>query len=152
APASRPVPGPAALARNPAGNKLFFLRVDFRRGLNGNIYTREITFHERVRAIYGPVDSWEQELDPTRPATLPEDTMTLTSDELRLNEDAVAARAAQPPGAAKQQMGPIQMLASGDVRIDGKVPKKGEFSVQAGRASYEQTKDLFILEGDMRTP
>jgi hypothetical protein len=150
--ASRAVPGPGALARNPAGNKLFFLRVDFRRGLNGNIYTREITFYKRVRAIYGPVDSWEQELDPTRPASLPEDTMTLTSDELRLNEDPVAAHAAQQPGAAKQQMGPIQMQASGDVRIDGKVPEKGEFSVQAGRASFEQAKDLFILEGDMRTP
>ncbi len=145
-------PGPGPLGRNASGNKLNFLRVDFRKGLKGNIYTREITFYERVRAIYGPVDSWEQELDPTRPASLPEDTMTLTSDELRLNEDPVAARAAQPPAASKQQMGPIQMQAKGDVRIDGRVPNQGEFSVQADRASYEQVKETFILEGDMRTP
>jgi hypothetical protein len=137
---------------NSAGNKLYFLRVDFRKGLEGNMYIREVTFHERVRAIYGPVDSWEQELDPTRPATLPPDTMTLTSDDLRVNEDAVAARAAPPTVAGKRQMGPIQMQASGDVRIDGKVPNQGEFSVQADRASYEQAKDAFILEGDTRTP
>src|SRR5262249_28393061 len=51
-----------------------------------------------------------------------------------------------------RQMGPIQMQASGDVRIDGKVPNQGEFSVQADRASYDRAKDAFVLEGDTRTP
>jgi lipopolysaccharide export system protein LptA len=147
----QPAPQKTA-STNAAGNKLYFLRVDFRKGLEGNMYIREVTFHERVRAIYGPVDSWEQELDPTRPATLPSDTVTLTSDDLRVNEDTVAARAAPPTAAGKRQMGPLQMQAKGDVRIDGKVPNQGEFSVQADRASYEQAKDAFILEGDTRTP
>ncbi len=138
---------------NPAGNKLYFLRVDFHQGLEGNIYTREVTFHERVRSIYGPVDSWEQELDPSRPETLPPDTITLTSEHLRLNEDPVAARAmAAANGTGKRPMGPIQMQAQEDVRITGQVPNQGEFSVEADRASYDRSKDVFILEGDGRTP
>ena len=44
------------------------------------------------------------------------------------------------------------MHAKGDVRISGQVPAQGEFSVQADRASYDQSKDVFILEGDTRTP
>ena len=44
------------------------------------------------------------------------------------------------------------MQAKGDVRIEGQVPAQGEFSVQADRASYEQAKDAFILEGNTRTP
>jgi hypothetical protein len=142
-------PGPA----NAAGSKLHFLRVDFHRGLDGNMYTRELTFHERVRTVYGPVDAWEQELDPTRPESLPPDSITLTCGDLRLNEDAVAARAAATTNdPSKRPIGPVQMRAWGDVRIAGQVPNQGEFSVQAGSASYEEAKDAFVLEGDTRTP
>jgi hypothetical protein len=44
------------------------------------------------------------------------------------------------------------MQAKGDVRIEGQVPSQGEFSVQADRASYEEVKDAFILEGNTRSP
>src|SRR5262249_52341418 len=63
-------------------SKLHFLRVDFHTGLDGNMYTRELTFHDRVRAVYGPVDSWEQELELTRPETLPMESMILSCDDL----------------------------------------------------------------------
>ena len=138
-------------ARNAAGSKLSFVRVDFHQGLDGNIYTRDVTFHDRVRTIYGPVDSWDQEIDPNQP-NLPPDAMTLTSDDLRMNEDPLAARAVTPPPGGKRAVGPMQMKATGDVRIAGQVPNQGEFSVQADRASYDQTKDALILEGDERTP
>ena len=122
--------------------------------MDGNLYTRELTFHDRVRTVYGPVDSWEQELDLTRPETLPPDSITLTCDDLRLNEDPIAARAACQPrtpqaGArwARCKCRPTAMCGS-----KGKCPRKAEFSVQADRASYEQAKDAFILEGDTRTP
>jgi hypothetical protein len=142
--------GPPA---NAAGNKLHFLRVDFQGGLDGNMYTRELAFHNRVRTVYGPVDSWEQELDLARPETLTPDSIKLTCDDLRLNEDAVAARALPAPAdGSKRPIGPVQMLAEGDVRIEGQVPAQGEFSVQADRASYEQAKDAFVLEGNTRSP
>ena len=147
-------PKAAAVApANAAGNKLYFLRVDFQRGLDGNMYTRELSFHNRVRTVYGPVDSWEQELDMTRPETLPPDSITMSCEELRLNEDAVAVRAMPTPtDGSKRPMGPIQMQAQGDVRIQGQVPSQGEFIVQADRASYDKAKETFILEGNSLTP
>ena len=148
------MPGqPAAqkAATTPSGSKLSFVRVDFHHGLDGNIYTRDVTFHDRVRTIYGPVDSWEQEIDPNQP-TLPPDAMTLTSDDLRMNEDPMYSHTAPPAPGGKRAMGPMQMRATGDVRIAGQAPNQGEFSVQADSASYDQTKDALILEGDERTP
>jgi hypothetical protein len=144
----------AAAPANSAGSKLYFLRVDFHSGLKGNMYTRELTFHDRIRTVYGPVDTWEQELDLSRPETLTPDSMTLTCDALRLNEDPLAARAmtAAPNDPDKRPIGPVQMHASGNVNIAGQIPSQGDFSVQANRASYEQSKDSFILEGDTRTP
>ncbi len=150
----------AAASTNPS--KLYFLRVDFHTNVDGNMYTHELTFHDRVRTVYGPVDSWEQELDMTRPESLPPDSMTLTCDALRLNEDPLAARAAAAPTKAPTPSAPsalgglkmeaIQLQAKGDVRIQGQTPSQGPFRVQADRASYEKSKELFILEGDTRTP
>jgi hypothetical protein len=48
-------------------------------------------------------------------------------------------------------MGPVQLQALGNVRIDGQSPTQGAFRAQAARASFEQAKDVFILEGDGRT-
>jgi len=146
-------PNPAAPPPGAAGSKLNFLRVDFHEGLTGNLILRELTFHQRVRAVYGPVDAWEQELDATRPETLPPEAMTMTCNEMRINEDPVSARAMpDAAGGQKKTIGWIQFQAKGNVQIDGQAPKHGAFSAQADRASYEQAKDVFILEGDGRTP
>jgi hypothetical protein len=136
-----------------SGSKLHFLRVEFRRGLVGNLFTRELTFFEQIRSIYGPVDAWEQELDATRPQSLPPDAMTLQCDALRINEDPIASRSAPAaPGAESRPIGFVQMRADGNVRIDGQAPGQGAFTAQGGRVSYEQAKEVFILEGDGRTP
>jgi hypothetical protein len=148
--------GGAAITAAPkasAGSKLFFLRVDFHSGLDGNIYLRELTFHNRIRSVYGPVDSWQQELDLSQPESLPPDCLTLTCDDLRLNEDPLAARiVANANDGIKKPIGPVQLMATGNVSLAGQVPGQGDFNVQAAQASYDQYKDLFMLEGDMRTP
>lgn len=154
-------PGTRALS-NPAttsadGSKLHFLRVDFRNGFDGNSLTREVTFHERVRAVYGPVDSWEQELPLNRPESLPTDSTTLSCDDLRVSEDPTAPRTAPqtPNPDGSKPMGPMQLQANGDVRIEGQAFAQGQsqqFRVQSDRASYEQAKDMLILEGNTRTP
>jgi hypothetical protein len=138
----------------PDSSKLHFLRVDFHTGMKGNIYTKELTFIDRVRSVYGPVDSWEQELELTRPETLPPESMTLTSDELRVNEDPLAPRtqASAPKAPGTQQSDYLQMQARGDVRIWGQTLSQGEFSIQADQASYDKHKDMFILNGNTRTP
>ncbi len=155
---ARPDAAPPRSVAPPPGagaSKLHFLRVDFRSGLAGNIYTRELEFMDSVRAVYGPVDSWEQELDQSRPETLPPEAMTLTCDKVRINEDSVAARAtatASVAGADNRPIGPVQLRAQGNVRIEGQSPSQGAFSAHAERASYERSKDTFVLEGDGRTP
>jgi hypothetical protein len=147
---------PGAADANPlsAGNaKLHFLRVDFQQQMTGNFIDREITFLTRVRTVYGPVDSWEQELDVNRPELLPAETITLTSDRLRINEDALAAsRPRESAQLGKTPLGPIQFEASGNVRIDGQSTKQGMFAATAERVSYEKVKELIILEGSNRVP
>ena len=148
-------PDGAAVNPLPAGNaKLHFLRVDFQEGLTGNLITREIEFHTRVRTVYGPVDAWEQELDAYRPELLPPETLTLTSDQLRVNEDSLAAnrRPQQLAPFRNSPLGPVQFQANGNVRIDGQSPKQGIFAATADRVSYEQAKELFVLEGSNRVP
>jgi hypothetical protein len=139
----------------PAGNaKLHFLRVDFQKGLEGNIYTREINFLTRVRTVYGPVDAWEQELDANRPDLFPPETLTLTSDQLRINEDPLTAnhRTRELTQVSGSPLGPVQMTADGNVKIDGQSPKQGTFAATAERVSYTQSKEQFILEGNNRVP
>ena len=145
----------AGSAKQPASNpaQLHFLRVDFQRGLDGNILTKEIAFHDRVHTIYGSVDAWEQELDVNHPETLPPDTVTLSSDDLNVNEDPIAARnKVETPGQGGSKLGPIQMRATGSVQIDGQSPGQGVFAANAASASYEQLKELFVLEGTDRQP
>jgi hypothetical protein len=82
---------------------------------------------------------------------LPPDCVTLQCDELRLNEDPIAARSeADATNVEGRPIGPIQMRAKGNVRIDGQEPGQGAFAVQADRASYDQSKDVFMLEGNGR--
>jgi lipopolysaccharide export system protein LptA len=135
-----------------AGAKLHYLQVDFLGGLTGNIITRELTFREQVRTVYGPVDSWEQELDGNRPETLPPESMRLSSDAMRINEDPIAVRnAAVAVNGEKPAIGPIQFRADGNVVIEGQEPGRGPFHARADVARYEQAKDTFVLEGG-RTP
>jgi hypothetical protein len=155
-----PIAGPpgakpqAALpAKTASGSKLHFLRVDFHTGLDGNMYTRMLTFRDRVRTVFGPVDAWDQELELTRPESLPPESMTLSCDELQINEDPLAAKAAAVPNnTGAKPIGAIQLQARSNVRIDGQSLTHGQFSIQADRASYDKTKEMFVLEGDTRTP
>jgi hypothetical protein len=143
--------GPPGSLRN---TRLQFLRVDFQDRLAGNLFTRELSFFTRVRTMYGPVDAWEQELNADRPELLPPETLILTSDELGINEDplAVRNRPRQLAQIAGQPFGPVQFRASGNVRIEGQSPAQGAFTATAHRVSYEQGKELLILEGTDRAP
>lgn len=143
---------PAAPA---AGNaKLHFLRVDFRQAIKGNIHLRAVEFHSGVRAVYGPIDAWEQELDANRPELLPSDTLLLTSDMLRVNEDPVQAgqRTRDLANSTAVSLEALQMTAAGNVRIDGQSPRQGMFAATADRMSYARLKEQFILEGSNRMP
>lgn len=131
-------------------SKLRFARVNFQRGLSGNLNQRAIRFHERVRAVYGPVLAWEHELPVESPSGPPPDTVTLACNELRVNEDPagryVASRAA-PQG--EGGLGPVEVQAVGAVRLEGASGDRGaSFLAEGVSASYTQLKEVFVLQGD----
>ena len=72
---------PAADA-SPAKPRLAYVRVDYEDEIEGNVQDREIEFRGRVRTLYGPVDDWEQTLDPDPAAGLGKGQYLLTSDRL----------------------------------------------------------------------
>lgn len=146
----RSTPSPSPGSQN--GSQLYFFRIDFDGHVVGNLYTRELAFNRRVRTVLGPVDSWEQELDANRPETLPPKSLTLECNELSANEDPVAARANRQDPLAHSRLGPIQLRAQGNVRIDGRNATRGRFHAQAMTTSYDQAKQVITLEGDGRTP
>jgi hypothetical protein len=140
-------------ASEASGSRLNFMRVDFAGKMTGNLITREVTFHRLVRVVHGPVDSWEQEFEFDRPESLPPKSFTLECDELWANEDPVAARSALASGQAKSGgLGPIQLLAIGNVRIAGESASGGRFFAQSTTASYDQGKELVTVKGEGRTP
>jgi lipopolysaccharide export system protein LptA len=142
---------PALAPPRPQNPQLNFLRVDFLRGIAGNLKSRDLRFEGQVRAIYGPVDAWEQELLANDAGGLPEGAVTLESESLQINEDPHAHRiAAAQPGGAKA--GPFELKAQGNVRIEGGTAEQGDFTAIAYTASYNQDKDVFVLQGNAQAP
>lgn len=142
---------PAPNAQTNAGLK--FLRINFQRGISGNLNARALRFHERVRAVYGPVLAWEQELPINSPQGLLPEVAALECDELRVHEDPSARFATSrntTTAAAERPFGPIELRALGSVRLEGSSGKEKltKFTAEAASASYTQTKEVFILEGN----
>lgn len=123
---------------------LRYTRLDFSDGISGNVNQRVVRFHGRVRGVYGPVTDWKQELPLYAPGRLPSDTVTLACETLEVNEDPLGRPA------EKNKLGPLEVRALTNVEIEGRSEKSGVFQAQAMMASYSQSKDLFVLEGDGR--
>ncbi|MEM1304055.1 MAG: hypothetical protein AAGG46_04130, partial [Planctomycetota bacterium] len=134
---TQPPPQPAA---GGSGERLRYLRVDFLQGVAGNLNTRAIAFHERVRAIYGPVLAWQHELPLDHPGGLPPDVATLACDHLQVNEDPAYR-------GAGSRLGPLELVATGSVDLETARRGGGVFTAQSTRASYAQSKELFVIEG-----
>ncbi len=130
------------------GPRLQFLRVNFQRGIVGNLKQKILTFEERVQAVHGPILAWEQELPILRPEGPLPDTAVLTCRQLTVLEDP-AGRYAAPAGALLgSKLGPLELQARGEVRIEGATKKYTSFVAEAAVASYTQMKKIFMLEGD----
>ncbi|MCA9264138.1 MAG: hypothetical protein KDA60_09840 [Planctomycetales bacterium] len=132
--------GNSLLSQTAAGKTsgLTYVQVDFQRGLEGNVQQRELNFYDRVRAIYGPVQDWNQRLAIDGPTEFASDTVRMQCQQLTIAEVATGA------GAAANRS--FELVALGDTSIDG-----GAFTAEAHRISYAQAKDLLVIEGDTRT-
>ena len=143
---SNPLSSLAGGKPSPSVQRLRFLRVDFRRGVRGNLHRRQVEVFGNVRAVYGPVDSWEQKLEMSIRGTPGPDTVWITSDQLGIAESPLARL--NP----SQSFGPVELYATGRVTIEGRAGERGMFTARAHRATYDQQKTLFVLEGDGRMP
>jgi hypothetical protein len=113
-----------------------YLNVRFAGPISGDLNRHEVTLHERVRSIYGPVAAWEARLNPDE----------LGPDDVLMNCDLLTVRQMNPnPAAADPQHHPIELEAEGNTEIEGDV-----FTARAHRMTYTEAKDVLMLEGDGR--
>ena len=122
--------------------RLRFLRIDFQRQMEGHLQHRSVEVYGNVKTIYGPVDSWNGRLHRSLSDGPGKDTIWLSSDSLRVDENPVPSTGGESHG-----MGSMELLAQGHVLIEGSDPDRGAFTANATRATYDQLKTLFVLHG-----
>jgi hypothetical protein len=118
---------------------LNYLHVTFNGALSGNLNQHEITFHDHVISVNGPVLSWEDELNPDQVDDLGPGGSKMTCDQLTVRQTDAKPMAAAP------QRRPIELEAIGNAVVQGDV-----FTANAHRLTYTEAKDLLTLEGDGR--
>jgi hypothetical protein len=126
-------PPPAAAATK---TELQYLNVQFLKEITGNLNQREMTFHDQVHTVYGPVKDWADELNADRLEGLGPRGVLMTSQSMK-----IAEMPAPPPN-----RGSLEIDARENVMIEAQ-----SFTARAARVSYAQAKDLIVLEGDSRT-
>ena len=131
---------PLASRENDGVRGLTFLKVKFELGFDGSLAKRQMTFKDRIEAIYGPVNDWNQRLEFGPAAQLVPESAVLRCQQL------VAYQL--PQGGGKDQ---FEMIAGGSATISGKAGTGQTFAARSSRISYQQSKDLLMLTGDNRT-
>jgi hypothetical protein len=144
-------PGSSDLMNTPAGdgsplsplgptdsddNGLKYLNVQFEGSLSGNVLNRQMTFYDQVKTVYGPVDSWQAELNPNDPDGLGPHGVLLNCNQLSV------AQMPLPTGDGHS----VELAAEDNVVVEGQT-----FTARAPRMTYADAKQLLILEGNGRT-
>jgi hypothetical protein len=134
-PGARADEPPAVAPGDKQRDGINYLKVRFQQSLSGNMQRRQMRFSDQVHAVYGPVATWEGELDPNKPQGLGANGILLTCDQLDVIE-------MPDPGIDQRH---VEMEASGNTFVEGQT-----FTARANRMTYHQTKDMLVLEGSGR--
>jgi len=130
-----------------SAQRLRFLGIEFNRGIQGNMQSRQIKVFGDIDAVYGPVDAWEQPLALTKRGMPGPETIWINCQSLGVAESPLARLDRNP----SSSLGPLELLAEGNtsspVTIEGPAGERGNFTTRSLRAKYDQTKKIFILEG-----
>ena len=118
-------------------DELTYLAVDFQKGLSGNLGRRVLEFQQRVEAIFGPVASWDDTLDPRDARGLQPRAVRISSDLLGVG---------QTPPLPGMRRGSMEMYATGNILVEGDT-----FTGRSSRLSWSESKDLIVFEGDGRS-
>lgn len=113
---------------------LSYLHVQFYRDLVGNLNTRQMTFGDRVKTVYGPVPAWDSVLTTE---SMGERGILLTCDRMVVRE----MDSAQPDVRA------TELEAIGNTSVEG---SGDTFRATAAIIRYSSEKGKLTLEGDGR--
>jgi hypothetical protein len=132
-------PGAAqALAAPKAEPELVYLNVQFERALVGNLNQHVVTFSEPTKTVYGPINDWQDKLNPEEPSKLGPNAIVLDSRELTVRET---------PSRNPREPGTYELVAKGNVTAEG-----SQFVARGQLATYSQQKDQLVLEGEGPSP
>jgi hypothetical protein len=116
-------------------SQLTYLNVEFQDRIEGNLHDRTLTFHDQVRCVYGPVASWDATLAMDDPDALGPKGALLSSDDLTVTQMTTPLDGGES----------MELVARGNVSVEGEM-----FNAWGNRMTYDQAKDLLILEGTGR--
>lgn len=119
-----------------AASRLVYLRVDFERALDGNAGLNKLDFSDRVLAVFGPVPSWSEELDPRRPELLGPRGAVIRCQQLSVADG----------GANRREAHALELSALGNVEVEAE-----QYRAHGQRVSYDRNKESLVLEGDPRS-
>jgi lipopolysaccharide export system protein LptA len=92
-----------------------------------------MAFQRQVRAVYGPVATWTDQLEARTVDDLDAETILLACEKMVVRE---------MPTAAGSERGTMELEALTDALIEGQT-----FTARADRMAYAQAKELLVLEG-----
>jgi hypothetical protein len=133
--------GKQRAANIPADAKqINFSHVQFQHDLSGNVLPdrRALTFQDQVRAIFGPVPSFESELDIDALELAP-GNVSMNCDQLTVNREVNS-----------NDRSGGELTALGNARIEGRQPEGDMFTALAPRVTYSRSKRMIVLTGEGR--
>jgi hypothetical protein len=115
--------------------------VQFQQGITGNVLPdrRELTFRDQVRSIFGPVPTWDSQLDVDVQELAPGD-VSMSCEQLTVNREVNAPN--------DNSSG--EMTASGNTLIEGRQPEGDAFTARAPSVKYVRSKKMLVLSGEGR--
>ena len=112
------------------------LYVRFQGGITGNVHRRELSFHDGVRTVYTPVDSWRAPVPSDDPYLLGPRGIVIHCNRLSLRQMLSADGSQQT----------AEFEAAGNTVVES-----ADYTARAIRMTYSEEKDLLVLEGDGRS-
>ncbi len=109
-------------------------QIKFDREIEGDLERSDLTFRGNVRVIYGSVGGTDESLDA--------DVSQLSTGRYRLRADELRVVQWQRSTAAEPH---LEMIAQGQLQLEGEL-----FSALAQRLSFDQAREILVLEGDAR--
>lgn len=107
-----------------------YTRVDFVGKAVGNLKQRDMTFHDRVQIVHGPVGRPLETIDPDRLDRLPKDVVWMRCDRMRVTQHEKT----------ETQPGFDELLADGNAELKGR-----SFHARADSISYDESKGFYML-------